>query len=110
LDVLGTDQSSSAKRHLTVGYPHYAEVVTDEANRKNNILFRFFLNLFNVKSYFFPDMETESSSSQQQQVIVVNNTSKNAKKRNQRQTCQWIQIHKWRWAYQYRSVYELSGD
>ncbi|XP_046655185.1 transcription factor RFX4-like [Daphnia pulicaria] len=52
---LGSDHSSSANRHLTVGEPHYAEVVTDEANH----------------------METGSPSSQQQQVIVVNNTSNN---------------------------------
>jgi hypothetical protein len=34
LSGLSSDHSSSANRHLTVGEPHYAEVVTDEANRK----------------------------------------------------------------------------
>lgn len=34
LNSLGSDHPSSGNRHLTVGEPHYADVVTEETSRK----------------------------------------------------------------------------
>ncbi|XP_032794286.2 transcription factor RFX4 [Daphnia magna] len=55
LNSLGSDHPSSGNRHLTVGEPHYADVVTEETSH----------------------MENNSPNIQQQQVIVVNNATTN---------------------------------